>query len=293
MCRLLAYAAAKENKSLKEVLTPEQIEGYLWMSTIHNDGWGAAHMVDTSDSANIEDGGAPSKDTTTSIYRSTESAFLDPMVEAITAQQSRSATFHLRLATPGIPLEIENQQPFVCDGITFMHNGSIENSGEDNILDDFEGFVTRDEFERSGGRSDSAVFFALIIKNYDRSGNLVEAVNDSIVQLRTKYPDASYNCVVQTEDALVFAHAVGEGPVSEEVGKIYTEKGFSEHIADYRDIKYRELPAFDGIVIASTGFSQKKKDGWRDLANNSLIAVDTKTGKYEVVEMKVRSLQTE
>jgi predicted glutamine amidotransferase len=314
---LLAYAAAKENLSLKEVLTPEQIEGYLWMSTIHNDGWGAAHMVDASDSANIEDGGAPSRATTTSIYRSTESAFLDPMVEAITAQPARSAAFHLRLATPGIPLEVENQQPFACDGMTFMHNGSIENGPDgaaSNVMDDYGDFVTRDEFERTGGRSDSAVFFALIIKNYDRDGNLVKAVNDAIAQLRAKYPEASYNCVLQTEDAMIFAHAVGEGPVSEELGKIYTEKGFASHIADYRDVKYRELPvsgdgdgdsdsattddgdiaasvrtagarAARGIVIASTGFPQDKNDGWKDLANNSLIAVDTKSGRYEVVAL--------
>lgn len=287
MCRLLAYAATKENRSLKEVLTPEQIEGYLWMSTIHNDGWGAAHMVDASASANIEDGGAPSRETTTSVYRSTESAFLDPMVEAVTAQQARSGIFHLRLATPGIPLTIDNQQPFVCDGITFSHNGSIEDENG-SILDlPLERWpVTHEEFERTGGRSDSAILFALVIKNYEKSGNLVTAVAESIAKLRTLYPDAAYNCALQTEDALVFTHAVGEGPVSEELGKIYTEKGFARHIADYRDVKYRELPEENGIVIASTGFSQREKDGWKDLPNNTLIAVDTSSGKYEVAPIE-------
>jgi predicted glutamine amidotransferase len=300
VCRLLAYAAAKENKSLKEVLTPEQIEGFLWMSTIHNDGWGAAHMVDASDSAGIEDGGAPSQETTTSIYRSTESAFLDPLVEAVTAEPARSAIFHLRLATPGIPLNIENQQPFSCDGMTFMHNGSIEND-EGNILDDYDALaglgkpetarkaaenlpVTHEEFERTGGRSDSAIYFATIIKNYEKDGNLVAAVSRTIATLREKYPDSSYNSVLQTDDALVFTHAVGEGPVSEELGKIYTDNDFAEHIADYRDIKYRELDD-GGVVVASTGFEQPDDEGWKDLENNTLIAVDTRTGKYRVVAL--------
>jgi predicted glutamine amidotransferase len=283
VCRLLAYAATKENKSLKEILTPTQVEGYLWMSTIHNDGWGAAHMVDASDSAHIEDGGAPSRDTTTSIYKSTESAFLDPMVEAVTDQQARSAIFHLRLATPGIPLEIDNQQPFSCDGITFSHNGSIEDD-KGSILDlpVEEWPVTYEEFERTGGRSDSALLFALIIRKYGEDGNLVKAMIDAIAWFRTKYPEATFNCALQTEDALIFTHAASEGPLSEELGKIYTEKGFANHIADYRDIKYRELPG-EGIVIASTGFSQREKDGWKELPNNALIAVDTHTGKYETV----------
>lgn len=76
--------------------------------------------------------------------------------------------------------------------------------------------------------------------------------------------------------------------MSEELGKIYTAKGFERHIADYRDIKYRELPDFGGIVIASTGFSQEEEGGWQDLANNALIAVDTKTGEYEVVGLSAR-----
>ncbi|MCI1984295.1 MAG: class II glutamine amidotransferase [Bifidobacteriaceae bacterium] len=315
MCRLLAYAAARENLSLKEVLTPEQIEGFLWMSTIHNDGWGAVHMVDASDSAGIDDGGAPSEDTTTSIYRSTESAFLDPLVEAVTAEPARSAIFHLRLATPGIPLEIENQQPFSCDGVTFMHNGSIENASG-NIVDNYEALgtvgaiaaasssegnaptepylpVTHEEFERTGGRSDSAVYFAAIIKAYGKSGSLVKAVSSTIADMRTVYPDSSYNSVVQTEDTLIFAHAVGEGPVSKELGKIYTENGFEQHIADYRDIKYRELDADAegdygnaGVVIASTGFEQPEEEGWHDLPNNTLIAVNTRTGEYELSPLK-------
>lgn len=284
MCRLLAYAAAGENRSLKDVLTPEQIEGYLWMSTIHNDGWGAAHVVNTADSANVDDGGAVSRPTSTSIYRSTESAFLDPLVEAVTAEPARSALFHLRLATPNIPLLVENQQPFSCDNITFSHNGSIEND-DGNILNSGKMPVTYAEFERTGGRSDSAVFFALILKKYKESGSLVHAVSEAIAQLRQDYPESSYNCVLQTEDALVFVHAVHNGPLSEMLGKVYTEHGFANHIADYRDVKYREMPDGCGVVVASTGFDQPEDEGWRELENNHLIAVDTKTCGYQVVAL--------
>lgn len=282
MCRLLAYATNGENRSLNDLLTPDQIEGFLRMSTIHNDGWGSAHVIDASNVAHVVDGGAAPGDTTISVYKSTESAFLDPLVEPILDLQARSGLFHLRLASSNQPLIMENQQPFSSDGIAFCHNGDISDDDGHNVIYHMDRApVTREEMLRTGGKSDSAVYFATVLKYVDEGAALPEALSLAVRELRVNYPTSSYNCIIETADQLIFLRASREYEAYDEIRALYRLHELEEYTPIYREIRYLPLEE-GGVVVASTGFDQFTSDGWRTLDNDMMLVANNRTGEFEI-----------
>ena len=77
MCRLLGYATANENISLREVLGAQSTDAFRELSEIHNDGWGTAMVKEPDQTAHVTDGGAPSPSTGSAIYRNTIAARYD------------------------------------------------------------------------------------------------------------------------------------------------------------------------------------------------------------------------
>lgn len=74
MCRLLGYATAGFNLSLNAVLGQGNVEDFRELSEIHNDGWGVAQLADPASAPYVRDGGAPTPETGTKIYKSTIAA---------------------------------------------------------------------------------------------------------------------------------------------------------------------------------------------------------------------------
>lgn len=284
MCRLLGYATAGVNLSLEDVLGEGIAREFARLSLIHNDGWGAALVADSSRRAGVDDGGAPTSGSFSSIYKSTEPAYLDPAANLLGKQGARSALFHLRLASSNLPLIIENQQPFSTDGIAFIHNGDISDADGRNIVHDPDLPVSREDVLSTGGKSDSAIYFAVVLHHLSEGKTLPEAVSAAIADLRRRYPRSSYNCMVQTENTLVVANAAGRRETSPRIVEIYRRFGLESRAEGYRVLRYRDIRE-GGVVVASSGFPQDEHDGWRELPNNHMLVASNRTGKYDVIPL--------
>ena len=86
MCRLLGYATAGFNLSLNAVLGQGNVEDFRELSEIHNDGWGVAQLADPTSAPYVRDGGAPTPETGTKIYKSTIAARADSTFEALASE---------------------------------------------------------------------------------------------------------------------------------------------------------------------------------------------------------------
>ena len=281
MCRLLGYATPGDNQSLDDVLTSSQLETFQQMAIIHNDGWGAALVTDPATSAGIRDGGAPTPSSNVSIYKSTESAYADPVFRSIECQGARGALYHLRLASSNLPLIMENQQPFFADGVSFIHNGDISDLNNRNIICAPHRPVSELDMLRTGGKSDSALYFALVLSYYHKGLELQDALREAVADLRGSYPRSSYNCMIQTGDELIALHAVGSLDPEREIYDIYAKYGQEAHAADYRRLRYRELDG-GGVVVASSGFEQREDRGWATMPNNHMLIASNRDGEYRI-----------
>lgn len=79
MCRLLGFATAGSNTNLNGVLGMQNVRDFRNLSEIHNDGWGAALITVPDESPYRRDGGAPTPETGTAIYKNTIAARHDPI----------------------------------------------------------------------------------------------------------------------------------------------------------------------------------------------------------------------
>ncbi|TPF93968.1 class II glutamine amidotransferase [Bifidobacterium sp. UTBIF-78] len=283
MCRLLGYATAGFNVSLNAILGSENTADFQELSEIHNDGWGVAQLADPAEAPYIRDGGAPTPETGTKIYKSTVAARFDSTFETLANEPARGALWHLRLASSNLPLIMENQQPFYANGLSFIHNGDISDANGRNIVTNRSYPVDHSILLSTGGRSDSAIFFAVILEYIGFGFPLDEAVAQAVRELRQAYPKSSYNCMIQSEDQLVALCAAGREKTSPRIVEIYDEYGRGEQAADYRVMRYRALedengdPA--GVVVSSSGYDQSD---WDVLENDQMIVASNRNGTFRL-----------
>ena len=203
--------------------------------------------------------------------------------EALADEPSRGAIWHLRLASSNLPLIMENQHPFYANGLSFIHNGDISDANGRNIVTNRSYPVNHSVFLSTGGRSDSAIFFAVILEYIGFGFSLDEAVAQAVRELRQAYPKSSYNCMIQSEDQLIALCAAGREKTSPRIVEIYDEYGRGEQAADYRVMRYRELRDDNGdsagVVVSSSGYEQ---EGWNVLENDQMIIVSNRNGTYRL-----------
>jgi predicted glutamine amidotransferase len=311
MCRLLGYATAGFNRSLAEILGGRAAEDFRELSEIHNDGWGVAQLVDPIEPPHVRDGGAPSPETGTRIYKSTIAARYDDTFATLAGEPSRGALWHLRLASSNLPLIMENQQPFHANGLSFIHNGDISDANGRNIVDNRSFPVDHSVLLSTGGRSDSAIFFAMILEYTGFGFPLDQAVAQAVRELRQTYPKSSYNCMVQSDDQLIALCAAGREVTSPRIVAVYDQYGRGEQAADYRVMRYRVLhdevgdggdaaevddahevdgahkvddapnggDASSGVVVSSSGYDQ---EGWQVLGNDQMLIASNRTGTFRL-----------
>ena len=286
MCRLLGFATAGQDFSLRSVLGDAAVDDYRRLSEIHNDGWGTAMLSQPVETPYQRNGGEPTPETGTRLYKSTVAAHLDPVFDDLSNESARGSLWHLRLASSHLPLILENQQPFFAHGLSFIHNGDISDEEGRNIVTNRDFPIDRDLFESTGGRSDSAIFFAVVLEYAGMGFALDEAVAQAVRELRKTYPRSSYNCMVQSEDQFVVLRASGRHEVPQRIAEIYAEHGRTDRPDDYRMLRYR--PILDGqgraagVVAASAGFVQDEADGWKALGNDQLLVASNRTGSFRV-----------
>ena len=286
MCRLLGYATANVNVSLDKVLGMRECAAFRDLSEIHNDGWGAVLINEPGHAAHVNDGGAPSPETGSALYRNTIAAQYDPIFNELAHAPARGAIWHLRLASSNLPLILENQQPFFASGLGFAHNGDISDVQGRNITTNRAYPIDQNLVQSTGGRSDSAMYFAIVLQYLGFGFALEEALAQAVRELRATYPDSSYNCMIQSQDQFIALRAESGRPTAQGVVDIYARHGRADEARDYSVLHYRELGAKPdepkGVVVASTGFDQPAEDGWRELENNHMIVASNRTGVFLV-----------
>jgi predicted glutamine amidotransferase len=235
MCRLLAFTSL-ERKSFYDVVGAD-FDKFVALSAEHKDGWGIGHEGEVIKDIN------PAK----------ESSLL---AETGKNLETAGALFHLRLASKGITINIDNNHPFTHGTTTFMHNGTIRPSdaAEQFISEKYRALVT--------GTTDSEKFFYALLSQVDELG-LVEGVRTIVNQIRAIADYSALNIMVQTPDTLIAVCEFNDTNKSEWSGPDHYELRFS--------------PRDNDFLIASTGWGNTD---WQYLDNHQMLVVDRSTLKY-------------
>lgn len=237
MCRLLAFTSL-ERKSFYDVVGSD-FDKFVALSAEHKDGWGLAH-----------DG---------EILKNLKPAFESPELhESADSVKTNGALLHLRLASKGITINIDNNHPFTHGTTTFMHNGTIRpgNTAEQFIDEKYKNFIQ--------GTTDSERFFYAVLSAIDKLG-LIEGVRTTVNSIREIADYTALNIMVQTPETLIAVCEFNEANKSEWSSEDHYELRFIQTGAD--------------MLIASTGWGNSD---WNHLSNHQMLVVDRSTLKYTI-----------
>ena len=237
MCRLLAFTSL-ERKSFYDVVGSD-FEKFVALSAEHKDGWGIGYE------------GEVVKD----IKPAKES---DLLTETGKNLETAGALFHLRLASKGITINIDNNHPFTHGTTTFMHNGTIRPSNT------AEQFISQKYRELVTGTTDSERFFYAVLSQIDELG-LVEGVRKTVNLIRAIADYSALNIMVQTPETLIAVCEFNETNQSEWSGPDHYELRFSAREGDF--------------LVASTGWGNSD---WEPLDNHQMLVVNRSTLEYSI-----------
>ena len=240
MCRLLAFTSL-ERKSFYDVVGSD-FDSFVALSAEHKDGWGLA--VD----------GEILKD----LKPAHESPELNKSAESV---KTDGALLHLRLASKGITVNIDNNHPFTYASTTFMHNGTIRpgNAAEQFINDKYKGLIQ--------GTTDSERFFYAVLSAVDELG-LVEGVRKTVNEIRAIADYSALNIMIQTPETLIAVCEFNAENKDEWSSEDHYELRFSKRGND--------------IVVASTGWGSGQ---WEHLANHTMLVVNRSTLEYSISDL--------
>jgi predicted glutamine amidotransferase len=212
---------------------------FVALSTEHKDGWGIGYEGEV-----IKD-----------IKPAQESELLTQTGQSL---ETSGALFHLRLASKGIVVNIDNNHPFTHGTTTFMHNGTIRPSdtAEQFINEKYEAFVT--------GTTDSERFFYALLSQIDELG-LLEGARKTVNLIRAVADYSALNIMVQTPDTLIAICEFNEENKSEWSGPDHYELRFTQRGEDF--------------LIASTGWGNSD---WQHLDNHQMLVVNRSTLEYSI-----------
>ena len=237
MCRLLAFTSL-ERKSFYDVVGAD-FEKFVALSAEHKDGWGLAH-----DGQILKD-----------LLAAKDS---ESLARASVETLTDGALLHLRLASKGITINIDNNHPFTYGTTTFMHNGTIRpaDTAEQFINQKYKGLIT--------GTTDSERFFYALLSQVDELG-LVEGVRKTVNLIRSIADYSALNIMLQTPDTLIAVCEFNEENTTEWSGPDHYELRFTQRGEDF--------------LIASTGWGNTD---WQHLDNHQMLVIDRTTLKYSI-----------
>jgi predicted glutamine amidotransferase len=246
MCRLLALAS-KAPTTLMDVLGDE-LASFVGLSREHCDGWGMAWR-DGVDELNVakDVGPAHASDLLEKLARTADSDL---------------ALLHLRLATPGLSVALENTHPFAVESAAFAHNGAIRPFAE---LDEL---LTVEERRRLRGTTDSERYFLAFLAALERAGSFQRALPGLLERITGRYQYSSLNFVLLTSERLYAACAFN--PDDERL----------RGEPDYYTLRYRV--ADDTVAVGSSGWAG---GGWEPLANHQVLVVERGTLATRVLDL--------
>lgn len=267
MCRLIGYVAAHPS-TLAELIGPQQCDSFRALAKLHADGWGSAWVA-----------GRHPDETIQRVRDTVLTPDYAPIVQATDQSTARARILHLRLASPGIPIAIANNQPFIADGIAFAHNGGVFPVSALRPL------ISPAVLRSVEGDTDSELYFALIRQNIGLGNPIVEAVRLAVAQLRQHFPTASLNALLLTKDELIAVHASENlpTPLAElQARGLSVEQLPKDHTDNYYRLSY--LRTVDGgTVIASSGIDT---EGWIPLPPLSIASISLSTLELTITRLQ-------
>lgn len=231
MCRLLGVVTGEPTPLLAAV--PDELPLFTALSERHKDGWGVAWYATNPSAA------APVLTVRKGIDTARAS---NEYGQAVADADGELVIVHLRHASAGLGLTLDNTHPFVEGDVAFAHNGQFDMP---------EGF--RERVLAQGGRpargtTDSELYFSLVTAHAREVGwalavqRAARDVTAWVPELGGRYPEG-LNCLVMTPDQLV-AYAQSDPAQLQ-----------AESTWDAYDLRY--LAEDHRVIVSSSGYPQE------------------------------------
>lgn len=232
MCRLLGSVSRRP--VTVDVVLGDERPAFLALAAKHGDGWGHAW----SNGGSLE------------VRKAPDSARDSAELSALAAgEPAEAAVTHLRWATLGLDVRIENTHPFTDGTVAFAHNGSIAPPAALDAL-----VAPAQAPARVGDTDSERYFLALLSRMSGQSagaalaGTVSDIVNSGVTI-------GSLNCMLLTPQALFAVCSYDPGSYED---------------PDYYPLLYRRTG--ETVVVASTGWTDSA--GWRALTNGQMLVVE-------------------
>ncbi|CAB4816258.1 MAG: hypothetical protein F2903_07300 [Actinobacteria bacterium] len=265
MCRMIAYASPTTHAIL-DLFHPEEFAQFEFLSDLHGDGWGMAWL--TGDAT-------PRVESTRSVI----SAFKDEQFKEFAATPlGRAGMAHIRLASPGFAVNVENNHPFVVGRWAFAHNGSIPHS--ERLLD----LLSEESLSRLNADTDSKRYFLLVLQRIEELGDVAAGFRHAIKEIRTHCRVGGLNALLLSDDVLIGVQAQGETkpPMKHLLELVERPEDLPPgHDETYYHLHYAHRG--DAIVIASSAILD---EGCESVPDGSMIAVDLETNYVSVTTLE-------
>jgi glutamine amidotransferase len=262
MCRMFAYAAPTLTNAERE-LDAQGIASITALARLHADGWGWSGV-----------GGAnPLLPTVT---KSPLPASTDPAFASTLSVPARAAMVHLRWATLGLQIETDNTHPFLRDGISFEHNGSLK------PLERMRSLLSEDSLAGMEGMTDSEMYFALIREYHATGSSLAEATVEAARVIRANFSSSSLNAMLLSPRHLIVVHSSAKSVLDDD--DLVEAAQFDlpdEHADDYFALRWRRKD--DGtVVVASSGLSEPD---WEPVPAETVMVVSLADCSVEMLPL--------
>jgi predicted glutamine amidotransferase len=241
VCRLLGWVSDRPS-TLAELLPRDALEAFTQLSQIHADGWGLAWLDDDD---HLQRTREPKAAHSSKAYW-----------QAVSRVRTRAAILHLRWATLGLPVSLENTHPFVRDGRAFAHNGAI------HPLDGMGDLLTPEQRDALEGDTDSERYFSLLSESVGDLGRLAGVRRTiELVDQRLKASSLNAMLLTRTDLTTISCHDPTAGPSAGEPGADDEDGYFQLFVRDDREV----------TMVASSAWGRR---GWDRLPNGVVVRVD-------------------
>jgi predicted glutamine amidotransferase len=257
MCRLLAHVSRRP-LTVAEAIGDADLASFADLSPRHPDGWGMAWWPSLDAAV---DGAVPER------RRAVGSARESPeFSETMHGVAGCANVVHLRGATRGLTIGLENCHPFVRPGAAFAQNGAIHPQCRLPEL-----LPARLEAQVEGS-TDSERLFLYLYDRLEGGRPFAEVVRDALAELLEHFTSPVLNSMYLTPDHLHVLNA--HNP---------TALPYAGDPHDLFALRYRVDDQV--VLVASSGFDQPESRGWQTLDNMTILSV-----ALDTLELRIDAL---
>ena len=285
MCRLFAFASAAP-QTVADVMGPANVAEFTDLSRLHGDGWGAAWLGGRDDASVLMDGTVTAvRDGVGEVarVRSTRAAWDDPVfADFVRNDPGTAAIVHLRWASPGMAVMLDNQHPFLTagdadgeDAAAFAHNGGIDWTPELTEEGRRQWAAAGREAPAWTGTTDSERYFWLVRAYHAAGADWPEACVRAHGAIRALAAPCGINAMLLTPTQIVALHAAGgRRPDLARWATLGVDTSAlpRDHTDEYYRLAVRRSD--HDVALVSSGLPL---DGWEPIADETMVVVDRAT----------------